>query len=257
MAAAETLFAGLPGESYSSPQPPLVSPSLQSYQVMHPLPPKSDRLLGCGNPGRRNFGRKPQRTPGRSNDDGRRQVHLDNIRHVAAARFCQLRATLLPRAEPADPIHDELAYRDHRREIDGTARGPNPRADHLFRTRVVIGVSFSCRNADGLSAALFRRQFVGELMPPGYPCDEPSALPGGDTKDLRRRIVPETPGGKGDRRQQRLQITRRHVHIQTLFIKHVNCKTCFVVVWYSTKIKTERDVIQILQYFRTRYSCLR
>ena len=103
----------------------------------------------------------------------------------------------------------------------------------------------------------FRRQFVGELMPPGYPCDEPSALPGGDTKDLRRRIVPETPGGKGDRRQQRLQITRRHVHIQTLFIKHVNCKTCFVVVWYSTKIKTERDVIQILQYFRTRYSCLR
>src|SRR6516225_912375 len=144
MAAAETLFAGLPGESYSSPQPPLVSPSLQSYQVMHPLPPKSDRLLGCGNPGRRNFGRKPQRTPGRSNDDGRRQVHLDNIRHVAAARFCQLRATLLPRAEPADPIHDELAYRDHRRETDGGARRPDPAADHqhaaaLFEVAVGLG----------------------------------------------------------------------------------------------------------------------
>ena len=161
-----------------------------------------------------------RRTPNRcANDDGRRQVHLDKLRHVAAARFRQLCAALFARAEPAGPIRDELAYRDHRREIDGTARGPNPRADHLFRTRVVIGVSFSCRNADGLSAALFQATICRRAMPPGYPCNEPSALPGGDTKDLRRRIVPETPGGKGDRRQQRLQITRRHVHIQTLFIK--------------------------------------
>ena len=46
------------------------------------------------------------------------------------------------------------------------------------------------------------RQFVGELL----------GIAGAD--DLRCRIVPETPGGKGDRGQQRLQITRRHVDDQ-------------------------------------------
>ena len=40
---------------------------------------------------------------------------LENIRHLAAARLHQLRAALLPRAEPADPIRDELR-RDHRGE---------------------------------------------------------------------------------------------------------------------------------------------
>ena len=46
------------------------------------------------------------------------------------------------------------------------------------------------------------RQFVGELL----------RIAGAE--DLRRRIVPETPCGKGDRGQQRLQITRRHVDDQ-------------------------------------------
>ena len=46
------------------------------------------------------------------------------------------------------------------------------------------------------------RQFVGELLRIA------------DAEDLRRRIVPETPCGKGDRGQQRLQITRRQVDDQ-------------------------------------------
>jgi hypothetical protein len=48
-------------------------------------------------------------------------------RQQVAPRFRQLRAALLPRAEPADPIRDEPAHRDHRRDI---ARRQDPPADH-------------------------------------------------------------------------------------------------------------------------------
>jgi hypothetical protein len=40
---------------------------------------------GCGNPGRRSFKRGARRIPGRCpNDDGRRQVHPERIRDLAA-----------------------------------------------------------------------------------------------------------------------------------------------------------------------------
>ena len=46
------------------------------------------------------------------------------------------------------------------------------------------------------------RQFVGEVL----------RITGAD--DLRARVVPETPGRKGDRGQVRLQMTRRHADQQ-------------------------------------------
>jgi len=51
-------------------------------------------------------------------------------------------------------------------------------------------------------APAIARQFVGELL----------RIAG--AQDLRRGLVTETPGGKGDRDQMRLQVTRRHIDNQ-------------------------------------------
>ena len=68
-----------------------------------------------------------------------------------------------------------------------------------------------------------RDNLSASSCPPGYACDGPSPLsPGGDAEDLRRRIMPETPGGKGDRGQQRLRVTRRHVDDQPADLAHAH-----------------------------------
>jgi hypothetical protein len=44
----------------------------------------------------------------------------------------------------------ELAYRDHRCEIDGVARGPNPAADHQHAAALSLGrAAYGVARADG------------------------------------------------------------------------------------------------------------
>ncbi len=68
------------------------------------------------------------RQPGRSGS-ARRRYRPGGVRQAAAARLCQLRAALFPRAQPAHPIRDELACRTRRGETRGRARRRHPAAD--------------------------------------------------------------------------------------------------------------------------------
>jgi Family of unknown function (DUF5681) len=72
----------------------------------------------------------PGLDPGvRGNANGPRQDHPKHIGDLAAARFRHVCAALFPRAEPAEPVRDELAYRDHRGHPRNGPQGPAIRGD--------------------------------------------------------------------------------------------------------------------------------
>jgi len=85
------------------------------------------------------------------------------------------------------------------------------------------------------SLATTRRQSRDHLSARSCPPELRSRLtiavkPGGDAEDLRRRIMPETPGRKGDLSQQRLQVARRRLTISHRTLPSRNAVCCAAMI---------------------------